>query len=62
MSPDQLAKMQAGRQAASEARRTEQARLDGDEHAAWLERHTRALAEHRVRWAAKLAAWAAEAS
>ncbi len=42
MNADQLAKMQAGRQAAADARRAEQARLDGDEHAAWEERHHRA--------------------
>lgn len=42
MTAEQLAKMQAGRQAASEARHAERARLAGDEHAQWEARHQRA--------------------
>lgn len=47
MTPEQLAKMRAGRKAAAEARHAAQQRLDGDEHAQWLERHQRALEDHR---------------
>lgn len=47
MNAEQLAKMQAGRQAATEARKAEAQRLAGDEDAAWAERHERAAADHR---------------
>jgi len=53
MTPEQPSKMQAGRQAALGARRAEQARLDGDEHAQWQERHDRAAADHKRHWLAK---------
>ena len=42
MSPEQLAKMQAGRVAAAAAKQAEATRLAGDEHALWEVRHKQA--------------------
>lgn len=55
MTPEQLAKMQAGRAAAAAAKHAEAARLAGDDHALWEVRHKLAAedaAERRRRlWA-----------
>jgi len=45
VSPSHLAKMQAGRQAALEARRAAQLSGDARAQAEWLERHQRAYRE-----------------
>jgi hypothetical protein len=42
VTPEQIAKMQAGARAASAAKKVEADRLAGDEHAQWEERHARA--------------------
>lgn len=45
MTPEQLAKMQAGRLAAQAAKKLETARIQDDDTAAWQERHERARAD-----------------
>jgi hypothetical protein len=50
MTPEQLAKMQAGRAAAAAAKKAEADRLAADEDAQWRELHERALADHRKSW------------
>lgn len=53
MTPEQLAKMQAGRAAAAAAKKAEIERLAADEDTVWRELHERALADHRRSWAAR---------
>jgi hypothetical protein len=42
ITPEQLAKMQAGRHAAADAKRAQEQLLIADENADWTERHVRA--------------------
>lgn len=56
MTPEQLAKMQAGRRAAQEASNAERDRLERDEHAQWEYRH-KICAEDAAR--RRKALWAA---
>ncbi len=57
MTPEQIAKMQAGREAAVKARREAQQQLEDDGQAQWLKRHQQAAIDHRRETSPEMSAY-----